>query len=65
MQDLWFPILIGWMLKALALRYGGYRAYQKGLPVLLGLILGQSLGCSAWLIVDGLTGTTGNLIFVY
>jgi len=64
-QDLWFPILLGWMLKALALRYGGYRAYQRGLPVLLGLILGQSLGCSGWLIVDGLTGTTGNLIFVY
>jgi len=64
-QDLWLPILIGWALKALALRYGGYRTYQAGLPVLLGVILGQSLGCAGWLVVDAITGTTGNLIYVY
>ena len=64
-QDLWFSIMIGWALKALSLRYGGYRLYQRALPLLLGLVLGQSLGCAGWLVVDGILGKTGNLVFVY
>jgi len=64
-QDLWFSILIGWLVKAMALRYGGYRVYDRGIRVMLGLILGQFLTCTAWLVVDAITGSTGNLIFVY
>jgi len=64
-QDLWLPIIIGWALKSFTMRYGGYRLYRRSLPLLLGAILGQSLGCAAWLLVDGLLGKTGNLIFVY
>lgn len=64
-QDLWLSILIGWALKSLTMRYGGYRMYQRLLPMLLGLIVGQSLGCAGWLVADGIMGTTGNLIFVY
>ncbi len=64
-QDLWFSILIGWLVKATALRYGGYRIHDRGIRVMLGLILGQFLTCTAWLIVDAITGSTGNLIFVY
>ncbi|MGE4535415.1 DUF6785 family protein [Halomonas sp.] len=64
-QDLWFSILIGWVIKSAALRYGGYRVYDSGIRVMLGLILGQFLGCAGWLVVDAITGTTGNMIFVY
>lgn len=64
-QDLWFSILIGWLIKTTALRYGGYRVYDAGIRVVLGLILGQFLGCAGWLVVDAITGTTGNMIFVY
>ncbi|MEA3400056.1 MAG: DUF6785 family protein, partial [Armatimonadota bacterium] len=45
-QDLWFSILIGWVVKAWVLRYGGYRIYEGGTRVMLGLILGQFLTCA-------------------
>ncbi len=64
-QDLWFSILIGWLTKAWILRYGGYRVYDRGTRFMMGLILGQFLACAAWLVVDAITGTTGNMIYVY
>lgn len=64
-QDLWFSIFIGWLIKSWVLRYGGYRVYDSGIRVMLGLILGQFLACAAWLVVDAITGATGNMIFVY
>ncbi len=64
-QDLWFSILVGWLTKTVTLRYGGFRSYDRGIRVMLGLILGQALACAGWLVVDAITGTTGNLIFVY
>ncbi|MGC9317134.1 MAG: DUF6785 family protein [Armatimonadota bacterium] len=64
-QDLWFSILIGWVVKAWVLRYGGYRIYEGGTRVMLGLILGQFLTCAAWLVVDAVTGATGNMVYVY
>ncbi len=64
-QDLWFSILIGWLIKVVVLRYGGYRVYDRAIRFMLGLLLGQFLACTAWLIVDAITGATGNLIFVY
>ncbi|MGD9494977.1 MAG: DUF6785 family protein [Armatimonadota bacterium] len=64
-QDLWFSIFMGWLVKAVALRYGGYRVYDRGIRLMMGLILGQSIACAGWLIVDAITGTTGNMIFVY
>ena len=64
-QDLWFSIMIGWLTKAVTLRYGGFRSYDRGIKVMLGLILGQALVCAGWLVVDAITGSTGNMIFVY
>jgi len=64
-QDLWFSIFVGWLLKAWILRYGGYRMYDRGIRLMLGLILGQFLACAGWVIVDAITGSTGHLIFVY
>jgi len=64
-QDLWFPILIGWIFKAVTLRYGGFRLYHRLLPLFLGLILGQCLGSALWVAIDALAGHTGNLIYVY
>ncbi len=64
-QDLWFSILIGWITKATVLRYGGFRVYDRGIRVMLGLILGQALACAGFLIADAITGSTGNMIFVY
>ncbi|MGI5817854.1 MAG: DUF6785 family protein [Armatimonadota bacterium] len=64
-QDLWFSILLGWLTKTIVLRYGGFRVYDRGIRVMLGLILGQAVACAGWLVVDAITGSTGNMIFVY
>lgn len=38
---LWLPIFFTWLVKLLLLRYGGLKAYRKGLPFFIGLILGE------------------------
>ena len=38
---IWLPLLIGWGLKNLTMRYLGPKAYRAGLPLALGMILGE------------------------
>lgn len=64
-QDLWGSIFVGWLIKASVLRYGGYRIYDSGIRIMLGLIFGQFMASAGWLVVDAITGTTGNLVYVY
>ncbi len=60
----WFSIMIGWMLKAVILKYGGVTLYKRLRPFFLGLILGQ-ISCSGfWTVVDFFTGESGNIIYV-
>ena len=59
----WFSIFLAWMLKGLILKYGGIDIYRKMLPFFLGLILGEFVSAGFWVIIDGLTGITGHIIF--
>jgi hypothetical protein len=45
---LWWPMLLGWLLKAVLLRYGGWRSHRRGVPLFLGLILGEFVVGSLW-----------------
>jgi len=63
MDRMWFTIFLTWLSKAAILRYGGMVWYQNLRPVFLGLICGQFTCNAAWLVVDWLTGHTGNQIF--
>lgn len=45
---IWFPLLIAWVIKGLALRYGGLRVYRGSLPFFLGLVLGDCVMGSVW-----------------
>lgn len=42
------PILIGWVCKAILLRYGGLHAYRGSLPFICGVILGEFVVGSFW-----------------
>ena len=53
---IWFPMLIAWALKGLTLRYGGYGAYRRAVPLFLGLVLGDCVMGSVW----GLIGLVFN-----
>ena len=51
MNNIWFCILISWVVKGLLLRQGGLKVYQKAIPFFLGLILGEFTVGSLWTII--------------
>ncbi|MCS7179770.1 MAG: hypothetical protein NZ891_00240, partial [bacterium] len=60
---LWFSIFISWLIKSLILRYGGAKIYNKFKGFFIGLIVGQFVISGLFLIVDFITGQTGNVLF--
>lgn len=54
---LWFPFLVVWLLKTLALRYGGMRFYKQTVPFFLGLALGHfAIAGIFWGLVGAVSG---------
>ena len=53
---LWFSIFLGWLAKAVVMRFGGAVAYRRILPFFLGLALGEFLLSAFWTAVGLLTG---------
>ena len=62
MNWVWFSIFTAWVLKSIILKFGGSAGYLKTRPFFLGLILGQVSVAGLWLIIDGCTGKTGNVL---
>jgi hypothetical protein len=48
---LWLPLLIAWIIKALLLHYGGLRAYRQVMPFFLGLVMGECVVGSLWMLI--------------
>jgi len=63
MDQIWFTIFLTWLIKGAILRYGGMVWYSNMRPVFLGLICGQFTCNAVWLVLDWLTGHTGNQVF--
>jgi hypothetical protein len=53
---IWTPLLIAWVIKSLALRYGGAKALAHITPIALGLIFGEFAAGMFWVVVSYLTG---------
>lgn len=51
LQAFWGSFFIGWLLKALVVRFGGNELYNRTKPLAIGLIIGESLAAGAWVIV--------------
>lgn len=47
---LWLPLMIAWIIKSVLLRYGGLKAYRQALPFFLGVILGECILGSLWML---------------
>ena len=46
MNVVWFPLLFGMIAKWVILKHGGIKAYRRGMPFFIGLVLGEALiGC--------------------
>jgi hypothetical protein len=52
----WFSFFLGWLIKLLLVRYGGFRFYRQARPFFLGLIVGDVLNGAAWILVGLATG---------
>ncbi len=48
MDRLWFCLFLGWLIKALIVRYGGAQLYRKALPFFVGLVMGEFTVGSLW-----------------
>ena len=51
MNFVWFPFLLGWLIKGAILRFGGINAYRQLRPFFLGLILGEYTIGSIWNLI--------------
>ena len=59
----WFPTLLGWLAKALILRYGGMRLYRRAIPFFVGLILGDIVIACLWSLIGVLLDTQMYMFF--
>ena len=57
-------VLISWMLKALILKFGGPALFQRLKPFFIGLVAGQFSSMGFWVVVDYLTGMSGNVVYL-
>jgi len=60
---IWFPILIGWLCKAVILRYGGIKLYRTCLPFFMGLFIGDYAISGILSLVFLATGHSGYRTF--
>ncbi len=47
----WFSYFLGWAIKTILLRIGGYKMMQRAKPVFLGLVVGDAIAALIWIIV--------------
>jgi len=50
----WFSILVGFLEKRILIQYGGIGRYRRACPLFLGLILGEYIIGSLWLIIGNI-----------
>ena len=62
MNLIWFPLFLSWLIKWIVLKYGGLKAYRQGVPFFLGLILGEFVMGSIWMVI-GLLGNSQTYAF--
>jgi hypothetical protein len=56
----WYmPLFVGWLLKTLAVRYGGLRLYQKTVPIAIGIIVGDRVSEILWSLALWMTRQYG------
>ncbi|MBT3267779.1 hypothetical protein HN371_11525 [Candidatus Poribacteria bacterium] len=63
MNNVWFSIFLGWLLKAVIVRQGGLKGYRAARPVFLGVVLGEACGAGVWAVIGLFTGQGYNVLY--
>ena len=63
-RELWFSFLLGWLAKALILKFGRGAALRGGRQFFLGVIIGESLTIGGSTLMSLLTGVRIGPIFL-
>lgn len=63
MNNIWFSIFLGWLVKFMMIQNGGLKMYRKARPIFLGLVLGESFIAGIWVIVGLFTGQGYNFLY--
>ena len=61
-QVLWLSAVLALVTKSWILKYGGAKVFTRSRPFFYGLILGDVVTASVWVVLDGLIGTYGNYV---
>jgi hypothetical protein len=59
MAQVWFSVFLGWACKSAVMTFGGAATYRKWLPFFLGLVLGEAMIATVWVITSLITGQPG------
>ena len=62
-RAIWFSFFLGWIIKSVVQRYGGYSSYRRLVPVAVGLVIGEYMVSAAFTVFDAIIGKTGHEIF--
>ena len=62
-RHMWFSVFLAWLIKIVALRYGGPYLLARIRPFFLGLILGQFISVAVWHFIHFLTDVTGQNLY--
>ena len=55
----WMPLFVGWLAKALVIRFGGLRLYRATIPLAIGLIGGDLLNQVVWGAIQAIARRAG------
>ncbi len=59
----WLSVLLGWLLKSVVLKYGGFSAFQKGKPFAYGMVVGGTTNLTFWILIRLLYPTSDIVIY--
>jgi hypothetical protein len=59
LRRIWFSLFIGWLAKALLVKYGGATLYKAARPYFIGMIIGEAAVAAFWLLVGLIRNAQG------